>query len=707
MGLRRHQVENLVLRGPIFYWRARVPVGFRGTGTNARLSLSLRLSDRKKASLVARRLNAMLLQMEMVPGVRMATKEQLARIFALEIQSMQDEIEALDRIAKRQGNLRDPGRREADRQVGWAYRLLQKYGATEELSFAQGSETREALLEAGADEADIPFIAASYQGERVDALSSRNGQTRSPFLQDVLHRMAQVGLDDTVLNREATTEEIFRARADALLDSSNDPRKPTLGKTDRQEQAQVETIAVAPPPRPTPLWEADSEPPRATAESSDIVAEAVPEVQPVIPQPEPPKVAKPRKSLPLSEFDSQLEDLIANKQDEWEEDTASDVRVLVDIFRGILEEHDVTHTDEITQEHVAALRQHFNHILPSYGRSPRLRVLSPRELREESRRRAEEAKAKGEKPVRLGLKPATIRRHLGNLDHFLKHLRASHIMVGEWTFEGLRPKKPSKGETRLQQVKPGPNEVRPLFDIPIFTGQKSAEEPSLVGDLTFHNAVYFLPMLYAYLGSRRNEFAGLQVNEIVERDGHWAIQIKLNEDRRIKNPQSHRLLPVPNELLRLNFIDYVERMKALGYNRLFPELFSPYLSKNNPGDRFYKDFVPVARKCLPDGLWERPIHALRHGFADTLKNAGVSEGVIEDLSGRLGETETATRYTNPSGLSLLRLIISRYPVITGHLEPQPIRLLPWVEQKLPPPWAGKKSGDRFGDKRGRRPKKKP
>ena len=28
MGLRRHKVENLVLRGPVFYWRARIPVGF-------------------------------------------------------------------------------------------------------------------------------------------------------------------------------------------------------------------------------------------------------------------------------------------------------------------------------------------------------------------------------------------------------------------------------------------------------------------------------------------------------------------------------------------------------------------------------------------------------------------------------------------------------------------------------------------------------
>src|SRR5690606_30642503 len=57
---------------------------------------SLRLSDRKKASLVARRLNALLLQVELIPAARMATKEQLKRIFALEI----EEIEALDRAAK-------------------------------------------------------------------------------------------------------------------------------------------------------------------------------------------------------------------------------------------------------------------------------------------------------------------------------------------------------------------------------------------------------------------------------------------------------------------------------------------------------------------------------------------------------------------------------------------------------------------------------
>lgn len=194
MGLRRHQVENLVLREPVFYWRARIPVGFAAAGGNGKLSLSLGLSDRKKASVVARRLNALLLQMEMVPKAKMATKEQLTRIFALEAEAMREEIEALDLSAKRTGTVRDPDQHEADRQVGWAYRLLHTFGTGEELSFAEGSDAREALLEAGAEAHDIPFIEATYLSERGIALSDRKGITRSPFLRDVLHRMAQVGL---------------------------------------------------------------------------------------------------------------------------------------------------------------------------------------------------------------------------------------------------------------------------------------------------------------------------------------------------------------------------------------------------------------------------------------------------------------------------------------------------------------------------------
>jgi hypothetical protein len=201
MGLRRHQVENLILRGPIFYWRARIPVGFKAAGKNARLSLSLRLSDRKKAAVVAQRLNTLLLQMELMPSARMATKEQLTKIFALELEAMRDEIETLDRMAKRHGSLRDPVHRAADRQAGLAYRLLEAYGPAEELSFEKGHEVYEALLDAGATETDIPFIADAFCGERLDVLSDQTGRNKNSFMSNVLSRMAEVGLEDTVLVR--------------------------------------------------------------------------------------------------------------------------------------------------------------------------------------------------------------------------------------------------------------------------------------------------------------------------------------------------------------------------------------------------------------------------------------------------------------------------------------------------------------------------
>ena len=114
------------------------------------------------------------------------------------------------------------------------------------------------------------------------------------------------------------------------------------------------------------------------------------------------------------------------------------------------------------------------------------------------------------------------------------------------------------------------------------------------------------------------------------------------------------------------------------------------LSEQDPGDRFYKDFAPLAQKHFKsqdEVLWARLLHAIRHGHADTLKQAGVDSLVIDDIAGRFGEGETATRYTNPAGLSLLREKLRSYPILTGHLSRRSLNLLPWVKEKRLPPWA--------------------
>jgi hypothetical protein len=106
---------------------------------------------------------------------------------------MRDEIEALDRAAKHLGSLRDPVHREADRQVGWAYRLLHAYGTKEEVSFDEGSEAREALIEAGAEPYEIPFIAATYQAERREALAGSSGMSSTAWRRSVSMTPSSIG----------------------------------------------------------------------------------------------------------------------------------------------------------------------------------------------------------------------------------------------------------------------------------------------------------------------------------------------------------------------------------------------------------------------------------------------------------------------------------------------------------------------------------
>jgi hypothetical protein len=107
--------------------------------------------------------------------------------------------------------------------------------------------------------------------------------------------------------------------------------------------------------------------------------------------------------------------------------------------------------------------------------------------------------------------------------------------------------------------------------------------------------------------------------------------------------------------------------------------------------------VPLLKEdaILGDRIWSRTIHALRHGFADTLYQAGVDSAVVSDIAGRLGDSETTTRYTNPAGLAKVKATIAQYPIITGDLKPTPLRLLGHGERREPPPWAGRKPSERF------------
>lgn len=702
----RHEIQNLVRRGNVFYWRPRIPRSFDRTA-GGHLSLSLRQSDHMKAKYMARRLNTLLHDLKLRPGAALTTKDQLEALFRTEVERMGEHLDNLQFAARRIGS--DPMLSvRADIEVGWAYRLIEMFGTMRRLSFETGCPGRQTLERAGIPEHSIEVIAQTFAQEQA---ACRQVHFEKALLAD----MERHGIPDTLVNRERATAQLMRAKADMLLDTPS--RYPEaeglsvsalLGNTEVGGDVKDVTAAGREPAVAQTATETAPSYPDAADGAAAPAAEEEPDAEAEIVSARPPATAgsngdAPPKGIPLpvSEFMDRCEKLIKSKRS-WEDKTAQDVRVVVGMFVGILEEHGVEDSTQITQFHIGQLRDHFDEIPARYGQSARLRKLSTKELREAAVKQVEMAKARGQEPPQIGLGAATIRKHLANIAEFLRYLRGRGFAIAEFTMDGLRPAKIKSGDIRTLTDKPDAERLRPLFRLPMFTGCVNADEQEVPSNQVFHSANYFVPMLLAYLGPRRNEITGLAVKDVVETPNGWALDIRPNHLRRIKNAQSARMLPVPDEVLRLKFVPYVKAIRDLGYQALFPELFHP-TRKNDPGDRFYKDFVPLVHVSAEAGadleLWERFLHALRHGQANVLRQSGVSIENIDDISGRLSSGETSTRYTNVAGLPLIRDILSKYPSVTDHLGPRPLQLLPWVARRQPPPWANVSKEERLAQAR--------
>ncbi|GHA19093.1 hypothetical protein GCM10007989_13210 [Devosia pacifica] len=71
----------------------------------------------------------------------------------------------------------------------------------------------------------------------------------------------------------------------------------------------------------------------------------------------------------------------------------------------------------------------------------------------------------------------------------------------------------------------------------------------------------------------------------------------------------------------------------------------------------------------------------------TLRKSRAAEEERANLLGHLRGSETADRYCDPIDLENQLDVITRLPVLTGHLGPQPIHLIPWVERLEIAPWS--------------------
>ena len=180
----------------------------------------------------------------------------------------------------------------------------------------------------------------------------------------------------------------------------------------------------------------------------------------------------------------------------------------------------------------------------------------------------------------------------------------------------LHKEAPDKGYSRA--------ELTTIFASPLF---KSAWAPKRAD---YGQALFWLPLLMAYTGARREEVAQLLVSD-VEQDaesGVWCIAIRPGDGKSLKTVSSRRRVPLHDDLLALGFLDYRASVPVSG--RLFPKL-KPH--KDGLGHAIGKTWDNYLQDEVKLQSTAKPAHGFRHAFKTLCREAGIPKEVHDWLTG--------------------------------------------------------------------------
>lgn len=160
---------------------------------------------------------------------------------------------------------------------------------------------------------------------------------------------------------------------------------------------------------------------------------------------------------------------------------------------------------------------------------------------------------------------------------------------------------------------------------------------------------WFGTMLGLYSGARVTEVAQLRIGDIDIVNGVQGFFVRASqEDKRVKNPNSRRFVPLAGPVLAAGFLDYVAEVKAAGHVRIFPNL--PGSKELSYGRQLSRQFSTYAKRR---GVEEKGqgFHGFRHTFASLLDTAGATPSAIAPLTGHSrGQTVLERHYIDRGSL---------------------------------------------------------
>lgn len=248
-----------------------------------------------------------------------------------------------------------------------------------------------------------------------------------------------------------------------------------------------------------------------------------------------------------------------------------------------------------------------------------------------------------DKAAETGLHPmssATLNKALRRVGAFWNWAEAHHDGIRTGLFKGLTIK---EGVSAREQRDPfSTDQLSRLFNSPLYTGCRSERFCAEPGDHLMHGtARYWLPLLGLYTGARLNELCQLTVKDVREEDGITFLDITDEaEDQKVKSASGRRRIPVHQQLVELEFLEFVGEQRDAGEDQLFPELkvdASGY--RSGEFSKFFSRYL----ERIGVKTDKTSFHSFRHNFEDACRNGGVLPHIMNALQGH-AEQGMAGRY---------------------------------------------------------------
>ncbi|MGO9770307.1 MAG: DUF6538 domain-containing protein [Roseiarcus sp.] len=649
-------VCHVLRRGAVYYWRRRFPAA-PGTGPGGVLIVSLGTKNQDEA----RRLAAALTHTS-EPLLEEARRGELspAEAQAIMLAVALEQIETLKRAAIADRALSRPepmsGAR-ADRILGAAYKLLAERGRTATL----GSQDDAFLRSCGL----APTEALQIQ----TMLEVLRHQKKAPAPSWKIERLLAEHAPDvemTAVARTAAETAFYRGKAAACLDTDGRWGE-TL--TDDIEAIRAATIAAATPTSAASQPVAAIPVPQAGLADAIVAAPAPRTAPPASPQPATsPPPNHPQVPFSISGLTRNLHTTRSSKN-RWTPKTARQMGSTADLLTRVVGHDDFT---RLRQRDFAIYRDVLEKLPVTYGKSSRDRGKPLPQVLAEAEHLAANQK---------GREPGTINRHFNHLNALLKFAAGYGLKCAE-TIDLSHFYEPEPERARDQRPAMVLDDIIAILKSSVWRGGLGEDARLIPGDVVVHDALYWVPLIAIDSLMRREEACGLMIADVHFDAPIPYFDIAPNKYRRLKNSQSKRKVPIHPELLRLGLRKYVEAVKALGCDLLFPELLAA--SGASPlGDQFHNLWSPLLKQQLPEAAEVgKVLHPVRHWGNQALSDRKVMLEWRRDIMGHGGVAETDEHYRDETRLKNKLSAILKLPKVTEELAAFPIRLREKVQRRI-------------------------